>query len=102
MAEKGDWVRIHSVVLHPSERAPQVPEDTARQPLELWVKGYLLHDAQPGDTVQVRTRTGRIAEGTLLEGGLDYTHSFGHFVPELMQIDDQVRGRLVGGDDHAR
>ncbi len=101
MAEKGDWVRIHSVVLHPGERAPQVPEDTARQPLELWVKGYLLQDAQPGDTVQVRTRTGRVAQGTLLAGGLDYTHSFGHFVPELMQIDDQVRGRLFGGDDHA-
>jgi hypothetical protein len=98
MAKQGEWVRIHSVVLQPKERAPQVPEDTARQPLELWVKGFLLQDAQPGDRVQVRTRTGRVAEGTLLEDGLDYTHSFGHFVPELMQIDAQVRGRLFGGD----
>lgn len=94
MAIKGDWVRIHSVVLKPGQRAPQVPDDTALVPLELWVKGYLLADAQPGDKVSVRTRTGRVAEGDLLEGGLDCTHSFGAYVPEVMLIGDMVRAGL--------
>lgn len=96
MASKGDWVRIHSVVMQPGQRAPQVPEDTAKVPLELWLKGYLLADAQPGDRVCVRTRTGRLAEGELLDGGLDYTHSFGAYVPEIALIGDMVRARLRG------
>lgn len=94
MAKRGDWVRIHSVVLEPGQRAPQVPEDTARVPLELWIKGYVQSDAQPGDSVSVLTRTGRLVQGTLLEGGLDYTHSFGAYIPEVMQISDMVRARL--------
>jgi len=94
MASKGDWVRIHSVVLEPGQRAPQVPEDTARVPLELWIKGYLQADAKPGDQVRVLTRTGRLLEGKLLEGGLDYTHSFGAYVPEVTQIGEMVRARL--------
>jgi hypothetical protein len=96
MAKRGDWVRIHSVVLEPSQRAPQVPEDTARVPLELWIKGYVQQDAQPGDSVSVLTRTGRLVEGTLLEGGLDYTHSFGAYIPAVMQIGEMVRARLRG------
>ncbi len=43
-AKKGDWVKIHSIVLQPEERAPQVPEDTKKVPLETWVKGFLLDD----------------------------------------------------------
>ena len=35
MPKQGDWVRIHSVVLSPDQRAPQVPEDTAGVPLEM-------------------------------------------------------------------
>lgn len=94
MANKGDWVRIHSIVLEPGQRAPQVPEDTARVPLEMWVKGYLQRDAQTGEQVSVLTRTGRLAEGELMEGGLDYTHSFGIYVPEVTRIGDMVRARL--------
>ena len=48
MPKKGDWVRIHRVVLQPWERAAAVPEDTKRVPLELWVKGYLCADAAIG------------------------------------------------------
>ena len=94
MAKRGDWVRIHSVVLEPGQRAPQVPEDTARVPLELWIKGYVQQDAQAGDQVSVLTRCARLVEGTLLEGGLDYTHSFGAYVPKVTQISDMVRARL--------
>ena len=37
MAKKGDWVLTHTIVLTPAERAPQVPEDTHKVPLEMWV-----------------------------------------------------------------
>lgn len=101
MYKQGDWVRIHSVVLAPGQRAPQVPEDTARVPLEMWVKGYLTQDARIGDTVTVRTAAGRLAQGTLIEDGLSYSHSFGDNVPELRQVANMVWDRLYGGDHHA-
>ena len=99
MAKQGDWVRIHQVILSPGERAPQVPEDTARVPLELWAKGWLQQDAVPGDTVRVRTRTGRELTGTLLEDATGYTHTFGEPLPELMRAADELKRRLLG-DSH--
>ena len=39
-AKKGDWVRIHNIVLEVGERAPNIPEDTQEIPLELWDKGF--------------------------------------------------------------
>ena len=52
MVKKGTWVQLHSVVLKPGERAPQVPQDTAQAPLEQWVKGWLLADAAIGQPAQ--------------------------------------------------
>lgn len=98
MPKNGDWVRIHSIILKPNERAPQVPEDTALVPLEMRVKGELLQDAQIGDTVRVRTAAGREITGKLQEGGLDYTHSFGDFIPQLHQIAPMLRRKLQ--EDH--
>jgi 2-amino-4-ketopentanoate thiolase alpha subunit len=98
MANKGDWVRIHSVILTPEERSPVVPEDTRRVPLELWTKGYLQSDAQIGDTVSIITRTGRVATGELAEVNPHYSHSFGDFVPELQQAGDEAFRFLFGGD----
>lgn len=98
MIKKGEWVRIHSIVLTPEQRAPQVPDDTKKCPLELWVKGYLKADAEMGDEVEVTTVTGRNAKGTLIEVNPYYTHNFGKFVPELNKIDETVRGILFGGE----
>ena len=98
MAKKGDWVLIHKIVLSPSERAPQVPDDTKKVPLEMWIKCYLNEDAQIGDTVKITTRTKRSEEGNLLEVNPFYTHSFGKFVPELLKISEQVREFTFGGD----
>lgn len=94
MIRTGSWVRIHQMVLTPQQRAPQAPEDTRRVPLELWVKGELMQDASPGDTVKVRTRAGREVTGTLLGEDTGYTHSFGETVPELRQVGDRVRRKL--------
>ena len=98
MAKKGDWVRIHSVILQPDERAAAVPEDTKRVPLEQWTKGYLATDASLGDTVSVTTRTGRVVSGELNEEAPHYTHSYGDFVPELQQAGDEAVRFLFGGD----
>jgi hypothetical protein len=90
MANKGDWVLLRSVVLRPGERAPQVPEDTARVPLLKWVKGWLLEDAHIGQPARVRTLTGRTEEGELLEANPSYSHGFGDFVPELQKARESI------------
>lgn len=100
MIKKGEWVLIHKIVLEPSERAPQVPEDTKKVPLELWVKGYLQKDANVGDEVTVITRTGRLESGKLLEANPYYKHDFGKFVPELLKVGDQVKSILFGGESN--
>ena len=97
-ANKGDWVKIHSIVLTPEERAPQVPGDTKKVPLETWVKGFLLDDATMGDEVEVKTYTGRLVKGTLIEIAPTFEHSFGDNVPELLEIGQQLRQILFGGD----
>jgi hypothetical protein len=100
MIKKGEWVLIHRNVLEPSQRAPQVPEDTKNVPLELWVKGYLQEDANVGDEVTVLTRTKRVERGTLLEANPYYKHDFGKFVPELLVVSEQVRDILFGGAEN--
>lgn len=99
MINKGEWVRIHKIILEPGERAPQVPEDTRKVPLEMWDKGYLQGDAEIGDEVTIETVTGRKEEGTLIEVNPAYDHSFGSFIPELLEIDRQVREIVFGGDE---
>lgn len=99
MIPKNTWVRIHKIILKPEERSPNLPEETRIVPLELWVKGFLMKDADIGDTVSVRTRTGRIEGGTLTEVNPTYRHSFGEFVPEILAIDEIVKKALYGEQD---
>ena len=82
-AKRGDWVIIHNIVLNPSQRAPQVPEDTKAHPLEMWVKGFIDNDANIGDLVKVNPY---------------YTHDYGKCIPELLQIGIQARDILFGGE----
>jgi hypothetical protein len=97
MVKKGAWVRIHKIILKPGERAPQVPEDTQKVPLEMWVKGALQRDAEIGAEAEVLTQTGRRETGTLLEENPAYRHSFGNFVPELLAVGAQARELVFGG-----
>jgi len=99
MVKKGEWVRIHKIILEPPARAPQVPDDTKKVSFEMWVKGYLDADANIGDEVSITTVTDRKETGTLIEVNPCYEHSFGKFIPELLAIDKQVRGILAGGDE---
>ena len=98
MIKQGEWVRIHKNILEPSKRAPQVPDDTKKVPLEMWVKGFLKEDAEMGSEVEIITVTGRHETGKLIEVNPYYEHDFGKFVPELLKIDMQVREIVFGGD----
>ncbi|WP_105617897.1 2-amino-4-oxopentanoate thiolase subunit OrtA [Vallitalea okinawensis] len=98
-AKKNDWVKIHNIILGPEERAPQVPEDTKKVPLELWVKGYLIDEkAEIGDTVVVKTVTGRRVSGSLIEIEPSFNHDFGSYVKELAYIGPGLRELLKGGE----
>lgn len=97
-AKKGDWVMVHNIVLTPEQRAPQVPDDTKKVPLEMWVKGYAQAAAKKGEEVEIETITGRKVTGTLVEVGPTYAHSFGNHVPELLKIGKQLREILFRGD----
>ncbi len=99
MAKKNDWVRIHNVVLKAQDRTARIPDDTKECDLEMWVKGQLLDEtAEIGDIVTIKTATGREEKGTLLEVGPYYTHSYGKFVPEIIEIDNILREEMFGGD----
>jgi hypothetical protein len=94
--EKGRWARIHRVELGPSERAPGIPEDTAAVPFESWINGWLVEAAVIGERARLRTMTGRIVEGILVETDPGYNHSFGSPPPALQRAGQQARRRLFG------
>jgi hypothetical protein len=99
-AKKGDWVLIHNVILNPDQRAPQVPDDTKKVPLEMWVKGFLKHDVSINDEVEITTITKRTVKGKLIEINPYYKHDYGKCVPELLQIGLQLNDILFGGEDY--
>lgn len=85
-AVKGTWVEIENQVLSATERASQVPEDTKNTPLMMWTRGFLMEEsAEIGDDVSVRTFSGRIARGKLVEIHPRFAHDFGNPVPELLE-----------------
>lgn len=98
-AKQGDFARLHVIVLEAKARAlSALPLDTQDVPLEMWVKGHLLSDAEIGGPAAVKTKTGRIVEGTLVEVNPHYTHSFGAYVPELEKAGDDLVALLRGGE----
>lgn len=96
MIKQGSWVQIQKIVLNPEDRAPNVPLDTKRVPLEMWVKGSLLKDAKMGERVEIKTLTGRVETGTLVAVNPTYQHDYGDFVPELLEIGEMVRKLVFG------
>lgn len=98
MVKKGTWVQIERIILTSEERAPQVPEDTKKVPLKMWVKGYLCNDANIGDEVELKTLTGRIETGKLVVENPRFYHDFGEFVPEILKIGEIVKNELYGDE----
>ena len=99
MAKIGDWVLIKWTTLTQEQRAPQVPEDTGQVPLDTWVKGYLQEAAEIGDEVRVKTLTGRFETGQLICINPTYHHSFGEFVPEVLEIGRRLQTAFYGGGE---
>lgn len=97
-AKKGDWVQIYKVILPPGERAPGLPPETSAVPLAMKVKGFLEEEvANEGDTVSVRTVTGRIVSGELKAANPLYGIDFGRPQPELLTIGLEARRLLQEG-----
>ncbi len=90
----GDWVEIERVLLEPAERSSNLPEDTAAQPLRVWLKGFARGDARIGDEVDIETMTGRVVRGVLTDVNPGYTHTFGRPAPELTAVGRDLRARI--------
>ena len=99
MIEQGTFVRIRQTVLQPAERSPNLPEDTKKVPFKIWVKGYLNEDADMFDIVSITTIDGRIYTGRLKEVNPPYRHTYGDFVPEVLQVRDIIRNDMSGDTD---
>jgi 2-amino-4-ketopentanoate thiolase alpha subunit len=91
----GDWVEIERVLLEPADRAVNLPEDTAAQPLRMWVKGFARTGATVGEDLTVETSTGREVTGTLADVNPGYFHTFGRPAPELTAVGRDLRARLA-------
>ena len=98
MIKKNSWVQIKKTILEPKDRAINLPEPTKKVPLIMWVKGYLLADASLGNEVKIKTLTGRIESGVLVCVNPSYMHTYGEFVPEILEIDHICKNTLFGGD----
>ena len=91
----GDWVEVERVLLEPADRSTNLPEDTAAQPLMVWVKGFALADASVGDEPLVETMTGRTVTGRLSAINPGYFHTFGRPAPELTHVGVDLRARVA-------
>lgn len=98
IVKKGTYVQVHQIVLNVGERTANLPEETQKVPLEMWVKGYLNHDAKLGDEVEITTLTNRVVKGKLVEVNPCYKHDFGKFVPEILKIGQDLRRMLKDGE----
>jgi hypothetical protein len=87
----GRLVRVHRIELAASERAAGIPEDTARVPFESWINGWLVEDATIGERTRIRTATGRVVEGELVEVDPAYRHSFGSAPAALLRAGRRAR-----------
>lgn len=104
-ANKNEWVEIECMILSPMERASQVPEDTRKTPLMMWVKGFLVNDdGNLGDIVTIRTLTDRIQEGKLVSIQPRHIHDYGKPLIELLDIGAEIRNDLnsPGGSVNAQ
>ena len=98
-AKKDDWVRSHCILLKSEERTAKLPEDTQKCDLQQWTKGFLQQEsANIGDEVTVLTSANRLVKGSMVEINPYYTHSYGRFIPEIVQIEKELKDIMYGGN----
>jgi hypothetical protein len=96
LVKQGTWVQIKKIILKPSQRAHNLPEQTKKTPLMMWVKGFLTENALIGEEVTIKTLTGRIEQGELLKINPSFMHTYGEFIPEILMIDKICKDTLFG------
>lgn len=96
LIDKGTYVRIRRTLLEPTERSKNLPLETKKVPYKMWVKGYLLEEADLFDIVKIKTITGRIEAGRLKEVEPPYKHSYGDFVSEMLIMKDIILNDMYG------
>lgn len=94
----GDWVQIHTVVLPAGSRAPQVPAETQKVPLEMWCKGFACQEGEIGDAITIKTVIGEEITGNLTAINPRPGHDFGGPIPELLDVGVKLRKRIKGAD----
>lgn len=99
MIDKGIYVRIRKTILKPEERSDNLPIETKKVPFKMWVKGYLLEEADLFDLVLVKTITGRIESGILKEMEPPYRHSYGDYVPEVSKLTSIILNDMYGDNN---
>jgi 2-amino-4-ketopentanoate thiolase alpha subunit len=90
MVKKGSFVQIKVIVLKPSERSKNIPDDTKNVPFVMWIKGILQEDAELGQQATIMTETHRIETGTLIEVNPAFKHGFGDYVEALNTIKEII------------
>ena len=90
----GSWVEIEQTVLRAGERAPNVPDDTARVDFVARIRGFLEADVPMGAQATVRTLVGRSVTGRLSAENPRNPADFGNPVPELIRLGVEARQRL--------
>ncbi len=90
----GQWVEVERVLLESADRAENLPEDTAVQPLRVWVKGFAHAEAALGEECEVETMTGRTVSGRLAAVNPGYAHTFGSPPPGIAPIGRDLRARV--------
>lgn len=90
------WARIRQVGLEVEDRLPNLPSDTAAKPFDLWINGWLEGEGVPGDSVVIRTLSGREVWGTLVEETPGYSHTFGKPPLALKLAGENAHSRIWG------
>jgi hypothetical protein len=99
--DAGTLVDVSREVLAPGERAPGVPPETQRVPLEMRARGTLVEPTPVGGDATIVTAAGRHLTGVLVAAVVAPPHSFGPPVPELVPIGEELRSVLAGRGEEA-
>lgn len=96
LINKGKYVRIRKHLLLPGSREENVPNETQKVPLKMWVKGRLVDESELFEETKIITITGRVVKGELKEVEPRYKHDFGDFVEELSSVREIILKEMWG------
>lgn len=88
-AQVGDYVEITSRLLRAHQRRTVDGEDPGD--LMLRVRGTALTAGGLGQTIQVKTRIGRVISGELTLLDPQHAHGFGRVDPDALAVRERVR-----------